>query len=147
MELAPDSARGIFDYLSAFRLTTRRFETLLEALERFGTVYEDVEILAHEYVSVAPCLCSPALTDKIADWALEIVKREATSRPRVAASACMTLGKFGSPGHIAELARLFGTWKQDNCVAHSGDLGPLQRWQSLCERRHTITGSVATRDH
>jgi hypothetical protein len=110
----PDSARHIFDYLSTFRLTIGRFQRLLEVLDRFGSVYEDVEILAHEYVCVAPCRASPGLTDSIGDWALGIVQREAGSRPRIAAVAAMTVGKFGNIDHLNTLHGVFRAQRVDN---------------------------------
>jgi hypothetical protein len=113
---SPDSARSIFDYLSTYRLTESRFGRLVVVLDRFGTVYEDIEILAHEYVSVAPSVDSVRINAQIADWALAIVEREADSRPRIAAAACVTLGKFGVDSHVDRLAALFPGWKRDTVL-------------------------------
>jgi hypothetical protein len=106
----------MFDYLSTFRVTEGRFLRLLEALDRFGTVYEDIEILAHEYLTTAPTLRSPKLSDAIADWAAEVVSREADRRPRVAAAACVTLGKFGNTSHLDALRLRFPAWRQDTVL-------------------------------
>ena len=114
VDVSPDSARAVFDYLSTFRLTPRRFRRLLEVLDRFGTVYEDMEILAHEYVCSTPCNNSVPLRREIADWALGVVKREASSRPRISAVAAMTVGKFGLDEHLDDLKLEFETWRGDS---------------------------------
>ncbi len=93
-----------------------RFNRLLEALDRFGAVYEDIEILAHEYVTTAPTVKADRVNRAVADWALQIVRREADARPRVAAAACVTVGKFGIDLHLDELQGLFRTWRQDTVL-------------------------------
>jgi hypothetical protein len=117
---SPDSARSIFDYLATYRLTEGRFNRLLVVLDRFGTVYEDIEILAHEYVSVAPSVDSTRLNRLIANWSFTIVDREAETRPRIAAAACVTLGKFGENSHLDRLARMYGGWKRDTVLRTQG---------------------------
>jgi hypothetical protein len=116
IDQSPDSARSIFDYLSTHRLSAGRFRRLLVVLDRFGTVYEDIEILAHEYVSVAPSVDSATVNTLIAEWALAIVEREAESRPRIAAAACVTLGKFGTDSHIDALSTLYRGWRRDTVL-------------------------------
>ena len=116
IEETPDSARNVFDYLSTFRITQRRFRRLLEVLDRFGTVYEDIEILAHEYVCAAPAPGSGSLPVEIAEWALRIVEREAVARPRIAAAACTTVGKFGDETQLRRLLAAYRGWSRDSVV-------------------------------
>ncbi len=113
---SPDSARSMFDYLATYRLTAARFNRLLVVLDRFGTVYEDIEILAHEYLALAPSVDSVRINGLIADWAYGIVEREAVPRPRIAAAACVTLGKFADGPRLDQLARLYGRWKRDTVL-------------------------------
>jgi hypothetical protein len=113
---SPDSARSIFDYLSTFRITSAQFDRLLEVLERFGSVYEDIELLAHEYLVMAPTVDSPMTNERVGDWALNLVERDMEPRPRMAAAACLTLGKFGSDRHLDRLATLFPAMRRDTVL-------------------------------
>jgi hypothetical protein len=113
LDQTPDSVRSVFDYLATFRLTQTRVRLLLETLDHFGTVYEDFEILAHEYVCVAPCQRSLVLKDEIADWAISIVRREAEARPRIAAAATVTVGKFGADQYLDELRAIYDRQRRD----------------------------------
>ncbi len=108
----PTSARHVFEYLSTFQLTTARHRRLVAALSQLGGVYQDVEILAHEYVCMAPNVSSAALRTQVVRWALEVLDQNRERDPRLAAAACMTVGKFGFESDIRELRRRFrdGRW-------------------------------------
>jgi hypothetical protein len=95
----PESARWIFEYLTTFRLTPGRFDRLLLALDRLGGVYEDVDLLAHEYACLCPQARSDNLYSRIADWGTRVFEDTLESNPRLAGVACMTLGKFGGDKH------------------------------------------------
>jgi hypothetical protein len=111
----PDSARWILEYLGIFRLTARRFDNLLGALGRLAGVYEDVDLLAHEYLCTAPQTRSPALHQRLADWALSLYMDYVKTRPRLAAAACVTVGKFGGTAQFDALdASLDGALRADN---------------------------------
>jgi Reverse transcriptase (RNA-dependent DNA polymerase) len=116
LEASPDSIRSIIDYLATFALTPQRFNRLQESLDRLGGVYEDVEILAHEYLCVAPSADTRRITEPIADWALAIVQREFDRRPRIASAACVTVGKFGSSDHLDALLRIYSQLRRDNAM-------------------------------
>jgi hypothetical protein len=116
LEESPDSARTIFEYLSTFRITEARFKKLQEVLDQFGGVYEDIEILSHEYLCASPNVGSQSLRRVIGAWSLGLVTKYATANPRIAASACMTLGKFGLPDQIADLERSFHSWRHDTVL-------------------------------
>jgi reverse transcriptase-like protein len=114
----PESARDIFEYLATFRITAERLTTLRHSLDQLGGVYEDVELLAHEYVCNAPNTASRELRNELAGWGLELIDARRLTRPRMAASASMTVGKFGTPQHFAELRRIFDKLpKSDNALA------------------------------
>ncbi len=104
---SPDSARHVFEYLATFRLTTARHRRLVDVLRQLGGVYADIDILAHEYVCMAPNFSGGALRTQVARWALEVLNLELERNPRLAAAACMTVGKFGRQSDIQELARRF----------------------------------------
>jgi hypothetical protein len=103
LEDTPDSARHIFDYLACRPMTLPRFYRLTEVLDHFGGAYEDLEILAQEFLCQVPCPNTTELRERIADWALEKMRKEASQNPRLAAAACLTVGKFGLTKHIDEL--------------------------------------------
>jgi hypothetical protein len=107
IEETPDSARHVFEYLVTFPLTIRRHESLLELLMRLGGVYRDIELLAHEYVCTAPNPALLPLRDQISNWALEVMMQEIDKDPRLAAAACMSVGKFGTSAHLEEIVRQF----------------------------------------
>jgi hypothetical protein len=108
----PTCARHVFEYLRTFQLTTARHRRLAEILGQLGGVYRDVEILAHEYLSTAPNVSSAALRTQVVCWALEVLDRECERDPRLAAAACVTVGKFGFESDIGELHRRLrdGRW-------------------------------------
>ena len=81
----------------------KRIEALIRLLGRLDKVYPDIDILAHEYVCVAPNSTSETLANAIADWATEVLEREWSQYPRLAASACLTIGKFGNDSHIGKV--------------------------------------------
>ncbi len=105
--LAPDSARHIFDYLASFPITRNRFHGLCRLIEQLGGVYEDVDLLAHEYLCSAPNRVRRTLRHEIGSWAWSQLQATVVRRPRLAASACMTLGKFGTPSQLDELRLAF----------------------------------------
>jgi hypothetical protein len=107
LESIPDTARHILDYLSVFRLTTSRFQRLTETARRLTGVYEDVDILIHEYLATAPNVGTGSLRDEIGDWAMDEVRRNLLGNPRVASGAVITLGKFGRDQHIDGLEKVF----------------------------------------
>ncbi len=146
LELSPDSARNIFEYLATYRLTQSRFDTLQEVLNRFGGVYEDIEILAHEYLCAAPNVGSDQLRRAIGSWSLALVRRYAADSPRMAASACLTLGKFGLQDQLVDLRSELSKWRQDTAlrmqavtVLFGADLITLQDVARLVSRSRLET--------
>jgi hypothetical protein len=111
---APDSARHIFDYLSAFRLTQKRFSEICTALEQLAGVHEDIELLVQEHAATVPNLGDSRLRSAVADWALERVKRYVPESPRIASAAAVVLGKFGQPPHFEALEDLLETMSADS---------------------------------
>jgi hypothetical protein len=104
---SPESAAHVLDYLSSYQLTRARFANLREVLEQFSGVYEDIELLAQEYLATAPNVDSVALREDVAAWALEVASQRAAERPRLAAAAILTVGKFGLGHHLDALKRLY----------------------------------------
>jgi hypothetical protein len=113
------SARHVFDYLSTFPVTVQRHEELLDALASLGGVYEDVDLLAHEYVCSAPNRLSPALGKAIADWAMSQVEsclaNDVVSQ-RLGAAACLSVGKFGEGEHFDSLLACFQRMRGDTVL-------------------------------
>lgn len=103
----PESARHIFDYISTFQLSLQQVERLRKTIEVFGGVYEDVDLLALEYLAVAPNLASARLRAAISEWTRHLLDKYILTRPRLAASACLALAKFAAPSDIDWLERSF----------------------------------------
>lgn len=114
---SPESARHIFDYLGTYPLTVARVQQLIDVLNDFGGVYEDIDLLAHEYLCTAPNPASTRLRSLIAEWALKLIDASIEKRPRLAASACMTVGKFGLPAHLDALEVIYARAVKRDTVA------------------------------
>jgi hypothetical protein len=104
---APDSSHHILEYLSVFRLTEARLSTLAAVLSELGRVYQDVELLAREYVAVAPNQNNRSVIDRICQWALDTIDESLERDPRLAAAAAVNVGKFGDQTVIDELERIY----------------------------------------
>ena len=147
---SPDSARTIFEYLSTYPLTATRVDALIELLKRLRGVYPDIEILAQEYLCVAPNSKSETLAEAISNWAIEVMEREWSSNPRLAAAACLTVGKFGNDLHIGKVQTGMGTPRLPDTVfrqqalivlaargrVSSSELGNLSPHSSLISSQH-----------
>lgn len=111
LEESPGLARNVFDYLAAFPLTL----DLVDRIKAFSMattgLYDDVDLLLHEYISLAPNEDSSELRRVIGEWSLELVKRNFARAPRRAATASLTLGKFGLDEHLMELGAVFEKYR------------------------------------
>ena len=109
IDQSPDSLRHILEYLATFPLERERLDALIDLLRKLDGLYEDVELLACEYICVAPNDDSDEIRTRLSQWALEMVERRLTTKPRLAAGACLVVGKFGKEEHIKRLTELFRT--------------------------------------
>ena len=117
LEEAPGSAPQIFEYLATFRLTTQRLMRLRHTLERFGGIYENVELLAREYVLTAPNTNDLGVRSAATSWGWEILNAHAVDRPQFAASASLLVAKFGTGADIDRLlAFLLGDLAADSAT-------------------------------
>jgi hypothetical protein len=105
----PDSARSILEYMANFRLTERRLARLVVAASGCAGLYEDVDLLLHEYICLAPNLDQLPLREHVGNWALEQLRGSFRANPRLAAASAMSLGKFGTPEQLIELK---GLWRK-----------------------------------
>jgi hypothetical protein len=103
----PDSARNIFDYLTAFPLESELVDRLSAAVDGFSGVYEDVEILFALYLSVAPNADCPDLRVQVVQRALRVIEDRRVATPRVAAANVLVLSKFGSRSDVLALEHLY----------------------------------------
>lgn len=113
----PESARHLFDYLSTFELTPSRFTEVDAFTRKNWGLYEDVDLLIHEYVCSAPNADDRAMRRDIAAWALRFARQQFYDSPRRAAAAALTVGKFGEQAQILDLVPLLDQKPQLDHVA------------------------------
>jgi hypothetical protein len=106
---SPDSAANILEYALTYPLSLRRLKYLRGRLETFAGVYEDVDLLAIEYVISAPNAESAELRRWISDWAKFLIDSSKKDRPRLAAASVVALGKFGYRQDMEWLHNLYVT--------------------------------------
>ncbi|MHB8516210.1 MAG: RNA-directed DNA polymerase [Dehalococcoidia bacterium] len=131
IEDSPESARTIFEYLAAFPLTPRLHSKLVCLLSRLGGTYEDIDLLAHEFVCTAPNRDTVRLRTVVGDWATELVRSKIQQNPRLAAAACLSVGKFGLKRHLDELEKVFRTPLRVDSVARQQAVVVLAGHQQL----------------
>jgi hypothetical protein len=102
--------------MANFRLTGRRAEEIIAAVEACAGLYEDLDLLVHEYICLAPNLDDHSLRVFIGQWSLGIVQRHLQSNPRLAAAASLSFGRLGRPD---ELVKFRASWSK------SGQQTPL----------------------
>jgi hypothetical protein len=107
LEQAPGSAPQILEYLAVFRLSLFRLDQLQAVLGRFGNTYDDIEILAREYLLIAPNQNSWKLRNALANYGLETIGQHIDSKPHIAASGALLVGKFGYSDHLAFLKSVY----------------------------------------
>jgi hypothetical protein len=90
---------------TAFRVSTERFAQLQKTLITLGGVYEDLDILAHEFLCTSPNVRTPSLTDSIADWAWQVVEDRANGNSRITAAALLTAGSSVGTSILTESRR------------------------------------------
>lgn len=103
---SPETARHLFDYLSTFPLTSERVEEIKNYAVRFWGLYEDVDLLIHEYLCSAPNSDEDNMRAQLGDWALRIARQQFHEAPRRASAATLTVGKHGTQEQILALAPL-----------------------------------------
>lgn len=104
----PGSSRWVLDYLSTFELSTGRVDSVLAVVDGLGDLYEDLALLAMQYLAVSPNRRSPVLVAGIATRALAALEK-ALERPRLGAAAAVVVGKYGDATHVDRLELLYET--------------------------------------
>lgn len=107
MELFPGSTRSVLDYCATYPLNVGRVARLRAAVQASGLMYEDVRLLALEFLAVAPNRVDKRTNAAICDWASDVLKEEHEGTGRLAASAVVLLGKFGGPAELESLQKNF----------------------------------------
>lgn len=110
MTEAPGSAPHILEYLASFPLSTQRVERLQNVIKEFGGTYEDVDLLAIEYLVSAPNSDSKGLRTQITEWMWDVLHNSYRANPRLAASSVLAIGKFGYASDFDRLGLMF--WDQ-----------------------------------
>ena len=123
----PGSTRHILDFAATHRLTERRLTTIRSAVDDVDAVYEDVGLLAMQYVLTSPNVRSPAVAGAVSDWGRGALSRHHQARPRMAASGVLLLAKFGTPEDhefllefMTEMPKDGGILRRQLCVALYG---------------------------
>lgn len=106
IESAPEAARHTFDYLSTYPLTVERFQEIRSFTHRQWGLYEDIDLLLHEFVCAAPNDDDPELRRAVGEWAIRIVRQQYYESSRRSASAALSVGKFGTQDDILRLVPL-----------------------------------------
>ena len=133
----PGSAPHILDYMSVFPLDANRLRNLFERVDSFGGVYENIEILAQEFVCQAAGSNSTRFRARASEIALGRIR--AGGSEWVSAAACVTVGKYGQVDHLQELRTMArrgadqSPWKLQALMPllGSGIVGPdaLREWR------------------
>lgn len=93
----PGSTRSLLDYAATFELTKQFVSELRENVGLASASYEDVRIVALEFLCVAPNNDLPEVTEVLVEWAHEILGADRRALPpRLGASAALLLAKFGN---------------------------------------------------
>lgn len=93
----PGSARHVFEYLTTYRLTVSRIRKVRHIVSDHEGVYEDIELLALEYLLRSPNRNEAPLQSEICDWMrICLASAHKERRWRLAASSIAVLGKYGS---------------------------------------------------
>lgn len=111
VEETPSLARNVFDYMAAFPLTAEVLDRIKNFSMATTGLYDDLDLILHEYICLAPNDDSDKIRSAIGEWALELVKRNYERSPRRAAAAAMTLGKFGLEDHFIDLKAVFDRYQ------------------------------------
>ena len=112
----PESAGHIFEYLRIFALTHPRITRLESVLDQFGGVYQDVEVLAMEYLATASIDASRSIRRAAARVAVKRLKESDHFGDAVAAAASVVLAKHATPETTLVLKGAYDT------VAHADSL-------------------------
>jgi hypothetical protein len=94
---------------------------MMESVKSFsmetGGIYEDIDLLLHEYVCLAPNEDGRELRKTIGEWSWQIIKAFFDKSPRHAASACVSFGKFATDEAMAQFAENSARWLAYDSVA------------------------------
>ena len=117
LEDHPGLGRYLLDYLASFPLTSSRVESVIDYASRNGGVYEDIDLLLHEYICLAPADDTTSIRELIAEWSLGVISGLYEKAPRQAASACLSFAKFAPDEHLARFAEKQERWLAYDSVA------------------------------
>jgi hypothetical protein len=107
MEAFPGSTRSILDYCATYPLNVGRVTRLSAAVHASGLMYQDVRLLALEFLAVTPNRVDKRTSTAICEWASEVLDQEHEGPGRLAASAVVLLGKFGGTSELDLLQKHF----------------------------------------
>jgi hypothetical protein len=117
LQSTPDSARQLFDYLSVFSITPKKLTRLQGVLDNLGRVYEDIDLLAMEYLASAPNRKNQFFWSTIAAFGLERALAAIEISPRQAAAGFVVAGKFGGITALEPLDSELNTSLREDSVA------------------------------
>ena len=112
----PGSTRSILDYCATYPLTPRRVERLRKTVDTACSMYEDIQQLAFEYLSIAPNLKNRRLSSTICGWMKDVLQQEHDRNGRLGAVACILLAKFGGDAELDFLEQLLKSGTNDPAV-------------------------------